>query len=70
MASSNPFSKLAYSIADFCALVGLGRTGAFREIRTGRLRAVKVGRRTLIPAAEVRAWLDRLMAASSKQIVR
>lgn len=66
MAPSNPFSKLAYSISDFCALVGLGRTGAFREIRTGRLRAVKVGRRTLIPAVEVKAWLDRLMTASPR----
>lgn len=70
MTPSKPFSKLAYSISEFCTLVGLGRTGAFREIRTGRLRAVKVGRRTLIPAAEVRAWLDRLMEASARQILR
>lgn len=65
MPQPNSFSKLAYSIAEFCELVGLGRTGAFKEIRLKRLHAVKVGRRTLIPAGEVKAWLDRLAAASA-----
>lgn len=65
MAQPNAFSKLAYSIAEFCELVGLGRTGAFKEIRLQRLKAVKVGRRTLIPATEVKAWLDRLATAAS-----
>lgn len=64
MSQSISLPKLAYSVAEFCELVGLGRTGAFREIRDQRLRAVKVGRRTLIPAEEVKAWLDRLSPSS------
>ncbi len=56
----NPLPKLAYSVAEVCHLLGLGRTGVFKEIRERRLRAVKAGRRTLIPASEVQAWLDRL----------
>lgn len=64
MNPSNPLPKMAYSIAEFCALVGLGRTGAFKEIKERRLRAVKAGRRTLIPAEEVQAWLERLNPAA------
>jgi len=54
--------KAAYSIAEFCSLVSLGRSRVFEEIREKRLHIVKVGRRTLIPAVEVSAWLERLSA--------
>lgn len=53
-------AKAAYSIAEFCELVSLGRSRVFEEIREKRLRVVKVGRRTLITALEVTAWLERL----------
>ncbi|MBS1767178.1 MAG: helix-turn-helix domain-containing protein [Acidobacteria bacterium] len=66
MTSLNPLPKLAYSVAEVCELIGLGRTGVFKEIRERRLRVVKAGRRTLIPAAELKAWLDRLMARSDE----
>lgn len=58
--------KAAYSIAEFCFLVSLGRSRVFEEIRENRLHVVKVGRRTLIPAVEVAAWLDRLSAAPTQ----
>lgn len=60
--SSEP--KAAYSVAEFCQLVSLGRSRVFEEIREKRLHIVKVGRRTLIPAVEVGAWLDRLAITS------
>lgn len=59
---SSTLEKAAYSIAEFCALVSLGRSRVFEEIREKRLHIVKVGRRTLIPAVEVSAWLERLSA--------
>lgn len=65
MTSQITLPKLAYSVTEVCQLIGLGRTGVFREIRERRLRAVKAGRRTLIPAAAVQAWLDRLAAVGS-----
>lgn len=55
-----PVQKLAYSIEAFCELVGLGRTSVFAELKSGRLKKVKVGHRTLIPASEALAWLERL----------
>ena len=50
--------KLAYSIPEFCKIAGVGRTKAYEELAAGRLKAKKVGSRTLITnAAE---WLDSL----------
>jgi excisionase family DNA binding protein len=42
---------------DFCRLYGIGRTKAYAEIAAHRLRAVKVGRRTLISHDAAEAWL-------------
>lgn len=52
--------RAAYSIEEFAALTGLGRTRVFEELKLGRLRARKCGRRTLIPNAEVERWLSAL----------
>ena len=52
--------RAAYRIKDFCATYGIGRTKAWAEIKAGRLRAVQVGRRVLIPADAAREWLEKL----------
>ena len=53
-------AKLAYSIPEFLAAVPIGRTKLYEELKAGRLRAVKVGKRTLIPLCEAEAWLRRM----------
>jgi excisionase family DNA binding protein len=52
--------KPALSIADFCAATTLGRTRVYEEIKHGRLKVLKCGRRTLIPVDELQAWMQRL----------
>lgn len=52
----------AFSIPEFCRRYGIGRTNAYHEIAAGRLRAVKVGRRTLITLDAAEAWLAALPA--------
>jgi hypothetical protein len=42
--------ECAISIATFCRRYGIGRTSAYAEIAAGRLRVVKAGKRTLVPA--------------------
>jgi excisionase family DNA binding protein len=53
----------AQSIEDFCDRYGIGRTTVYEEIRSGRLKAVKVGRRTLVPEEAGKDWLRSLPAA-------
>ena len=52
--------KLAYSIARLCEACDLGRTFVYEEIKAGRLKVVKAGRRTLIETPEARRWLSSL----------
>jgi excisionase family DNA binding protein len=55
-----PFCPRAFSIPEFCRRYGIGRTNAYQEIAAGRLRAVKVGRRTLITQDAAESWLASL----------
>ena len=49
---------LAYSIADACKVSSIGKTRLYSLIAEGRLEARKIGRRTLIPAASLRALIE------------
>jgi hypothetical protein len=58
--------KLTHSIPDVCAAGNFGRTTAFGFIKTGALRAVKVGRRTIVLDEDFKAFLKSLPEATSK----
>lgn len=58
--------KLSYSIDEAAKKSGSGRTVLYEEIRAGRLRAVKRGRRTLILADDLRSWLNSLPTFKSQ----
>lgn len=49
---------LAYSIADAVRVSGLGKTRLYQLINSQRLKATKVGKRTLIPASSLRALIE------------
>jgi hypothetical protein len=50
----------AMSVAAFCERYGPGRTTAYKEIKAGRLRARKCGKRTIIGEDDAEDWLARL----------
>ena len=50
----------ALTINEFCDRYGICRETAYQQIRTGRLRAVKVGRKTLIMHADAEVWAASL----------
>lgn len=56
-ARSIPSIKGAFSLKEFLAWASIGRTKALEEISSGRLPAVKVGRRLLIPVDGASTWL-------------
>lgn len=46
------------TIQAFCAWSTLGRTRVYEELNDGRLKARKIGGRTLISHADALAWLE------------
>ncbi len=50
----------AFSIQEFSKVYGPGRTKVYEELKSGRLRGRKVGRRTVITEDDAEDWLRRL----------
>lgn len=52
--------KIAFSIREACHATSLGRTTIYNHIAAGRLRATRVGGRTIIPAEALHALINGL----------
>jgi|ERR1700683_1046745 excisionase family DNA binding protein len=59
--------RLAYSIAEAAEAADTGKTALYEALGSGELPAHKRGRRTLILAADLRDWLQRLPALELKR---
>jgi hypothetical protein len=53
-------TQRAMSIVEFCNRYGLGRTKAYEEMNSGRLRGRKLGARTIITDDDAEDWLRNL----------
>lgn len=51
--------RLAYSVAEVREVTGLGRTTIYKLINDNSLPSIKVGRRRLVKAEDVRKLLSR-----------
>jgi excisionase family DNA binding protein len=61
-------SNGALSVDDVAAWAGVGRGTIYEEIRLGRLKIAKIGRRTIVRAADARAWLASLSPQGGPQV--
>jgi hypothetical protein len=52
----------AMSIARFSEDYAIGRTKAYEELKSGRLRGLKIGKRTIISQDDAEVWLRQLPA--------
>ena len=55
-----PTRQRAMSVSQFCGDYCVGRTKAYEELKSGRLRGRKVGKRTIITEDDAEDWLRRL----------
>jgi excisionase family DNA binding protein len=55
-----PIERSAYSVPEVLLRIGIGRDKLYTLIRSGELPARKVGRRTLIVASDLEAFLKAL----------
>jgi hypothetical protein len=53
-------ARAVLTVDQFCATVTIGRTGFYDAVKLGLIKPLKFGTRTLVPASEVSAFLDRL----------
>jgi excisionase family DNA binding protein len=51
--------RLAYTVADFCRMIGLGRSTVYAMIAKGEIQTAQIGHRRLIPHAAAVALLER-----------
>jgi excisionase family DNA binding protein len=47
----------AFAVGEFCARYGICRETFYQEVRRGRLRAVKLGAKTLVLKSDADAWV-------------
>jgi len=62
-----PARQRAMSLDEFSNRYGPSRTKTYEEIKCGRLRAVKCGKRTLVTEDDAEAWLRSLPSAAAAE---
>ncbi|WP_418889417.1 helix-turn-helix domain-containing protein [Parasphingorhabdus flavimaris] len=60
---NRPLTRRAYSPKSVATEIDVSRTTVFNLIREGKLKAVKLGHRTLIMADELERFVNQLEAA-------
>ncbi|MEZ5919211.1 MAG: helix-turn-helix domain-containing protein [Alphaproteobacteria bacterium] len=59
-------TELSLSIEDACKITGIGRTKIYQAINAGRLKARKLGKRTIILKQDLEVFLDGLESYQAK----
>jgi excisionase family DNA binding protein len=60
---------LAYSVAEAAQALSISRSRIYELVATGEVGICKIGKRTVIPAAELTKFLDRHRVATGPTFV-
>ncbi|SFL01768.1 Helix-turn-helix domain-containing protein [Mesorhizobium albiziae] len=55
-----------YSVREFSAAFGIGRTAFYAELASGRLKAVKLGKKTMVREEDAYEWAAALPAYTNR----
>jgi len=58
----NITDREAFAVREFCARYGICRQTFYDEVHRGRLRAVKLGKKSLVLRADADAWVATMPA--------
>jgi hypothetical protein len=58
-------SQGCMEILEFCIWARVSRTTAFMEIKAGRLKVARIGRKPIVPVENAKAWLAALLAKAA-----
>lgn len=54
------------TINEFCRAINLGKTSVYKLINEGKVKAVKLGKKTLVPQSSVNDFISSLPKYKSK----
>jgi excisionase family DNA binding protein len=57
-AKEDVMELLTYTVEEVAAMLGTARSATYEAVREGRIPAVRLGRRWLIPRERFHAWLN------------
>jgi excisionase family DNA binding protein len=57
--------QLLYTVSQCCRLIAIGRTTFYELVACGEIPVRKVGNKTLVAAADLKRWAERLPAVKA-----
>ena len=62
-------SRGAFDLQEFCHWAGgICRSFVYEEVKRGRLRLTKIGRKTVVTVEDAKAWLAALPKVGGKEV--
>ena len=59
--------RVLHSVEEAASILSVGRTSLYALIDSGELQRVKIGRRSLVPADSIAAYVARLRASETDE---
>ena len=59
--------QLLYTVSQCCRLAAIGRTKFYELVASGEIPVRKIGKKTLVAAADLKQWVDQLPATAASR---